>query len=63
MTLAEYRKMQGYTQAQLAQKVNVSLSSIALYETHKRKPRYKTLKKISQALCVSISDLVELFEE
>ncbi len=48
--LAALRHKQGLTQAQLAEKVNMSVVAIAYLETGKRWARIGTLAKLSKAL-------------
>ena len=43
--LKEARKKSGLTQAEVAEKLNVSASMIAQYETGKRNPKKETLSK------------------
>ncbi|NFO12080.1 helix-turn-helix domain-containing protein [Clostridium botulinum] len=52
------RKNANMTQAELAELVDVSPSSIRMYETNKRNVSLEILKKISTALNVSINDLI-----
>ena len=44
------------SQKTIAQKLNVSLSTIGMYETNKRQPNYETLLKISTIFNCSIDD-------
>jgi transcriptional regulator with XRE-family HTH domain len=55
--LAEVRKQKGLTQQQLAEKLDISLVSIAYIETGKRWPRLVTLSRIADALGVNIDQL------
>lgn len=48
--LKEARKKSGLTQAEVAEKLNVSASMIAQYETGKRNPKKETLSKIANIL-------------
>lgn len=57
--LAYQRKKLGLSQEQLAQKLNVSLSSIAMYETNKRQPDDETKKKMSEIFGVTIDYLLD----
>lgn len=52
------RKKANMTQAELAELVDVSPSSIRMYETNKRNVSLEILKKISTALNISMSDLI-----
>lgn len=55
--LAEVRKAKGVTQSDLAERVNMSVVTIAYIETGKRWVRLSTLDKIATALKVNIADL------
>ena len=55
--LAEVRKSQGFTQQQLAEKLDISLVSIGYIETGKRWPRLTTLHRIVECLGVKLQDL------
>ena len=55
--VAEVRKARGLTQQQLAEKLDVSLVSIAYIETGKRWPRLATLHRIVDCLGVSLGEL------
>lgn len=55
--IAEVRKSKGMTQNQLAERVNMSVVTIAYIETGKRWVRLATLDKIAKALKVSVSEL------
>lgn len=55
--IAEVRKSKGMTQNQLAERVNMSVVTIAYIETGKRWVRLATLDKIARALKVSVSEL------
>lgn len=55
--IAEVRKSKGLTQSQLAERVNMSVVTIAYIETGKRWVRLATLDKIAQALGVSVAEL------
>lgn len=52
--LKELRKENGITQSELAKSLNVSRSSIAMYENGDRIPSYETLEAISDFFNVSI---------
>ena len=52
--LAEVRKQRGFTQQQLAGKLEISLVSIGYIETGKRWPRLVTLYKIAKVLDVKV---------
>ncbi|HSX28451.1 MAG TPA: helix-turn-helix transcriptional regulator [Candidatus Saccharimonadales bacterium] len=55
--IAEVRKSKGMTQSQLAERVNMSVVTIAYIETGKRWVRLVTLDKIARALGVSVAEL------
>lgn len=54
------RKEKGLTQKELGEKLGVSASMIGQYETDLRKPKIETLEKISAALGVAVSDIVDV---
>ena len=53
-----HRELRGLTQAQLANLVGISSSTIAMYETAKREPDMDTLEAIADIFNISLSDLV-----
>lgn len=55
--LADVRKSKGVTQSELAERVSMSVVTIAYIETGKRWVRLSTLDKIARALKVSIAEL------
>jgi transcriptional regulator with XRE-family HTH domain len=55
--IAEVRKAKGVTQSQLAERVNMSVVTIAYIETGKRWVRLGTLDKIARALNVNVTEL------
>lgn len=55
--ISEVRKSRGVTQNELADRVNMSVVTIAYIETGKRWVRLSTLDKIATALKVNISEL------
>ena len=57
--IKEARKQAGLSQEQLAEKLNVSRSAIAKWETDKGLPDVENLKAISQMLNVSIDYLLD----
>lgn len=57
--VAETRKSKSMTQSELADKVNMSVVTIAYIETGKRWVRLSTLDRIAKALKVSVSDLLK----
>ena len=60
VNIAEKRKAQKMTQAELAQLVSVSQRAIAAYELGERRPSVTTAKKLGKVLGFS---WVKLFEE
>lgn len=68
-TIQKIRKEKGYTQKQLAEKCGMATGTIQQYELNKREPRQEQLRKIAEALDVSIDYLKtgkssdELWEE
>lgn len=56
--LKELRKEKEITQEKLANYLNVSRSTIAGYETGKRKPEYETLQKLANYFNVSVDYLL-----
>lgn len=52
------RKKCNITQKELAERLGVSASMIAQYETGKRKPKLETMRKLAEALGVPMGDLV-----
>lgn len=57
--LADIRKNKGMTQSGLAERVNMSVVTIAYLETGKRWVRINTLYKIAKALGVDMGDLLK----
>jgi len=55
--LADVRKSKNVTQNELAERVNMSVVTIAYIETGKRWVRLSTLDKIARALKVSVAEL------
>lgn len=53
-----HRKLNGYTQKQLAEKINLSRTYLADIEKDRYNPSLETLKSIAEALNVSLSELV-----
>lgn len=60
--LRKLRKEKGYTQAQLAEISGVSRRVIVHYENYIKKPVFENVKKIAEALEISMDDLVGKFE-
>ena len=61
MTVGEnirtWRKLHRYTQVELAEQAGISVNSLRLYESGKRKPNIDTLKRIADALEVNVTTL------
>lgn len=53
-----YRKLQGYTQKNLAEKCGLAVGTIQQYELGKREPKMEMLIKIVNALGISIDILL-----
>lgn len=56
--IAEQRKLKGYTQKALAEKLNVTDKAVSKWETGKGYPDIEILEKLSQIFCVSINDIL-----
>ncbi|MGM9534056.1 MAG: helix-turn-helix domain-containing protein [Intestinibacter sp.] len=56
--LAELRKENKITQRELANKLNISKSSLAMYETNKRQPTNDVLVKLADYFDVSVDYLL-----
>lgn len=67
MTIGEkikhYRKIKGLTQKQLGESLGLSAQAVAQWETGNRKPKNETLEKITDALGISLFDLLEIEAE
>ena len=61
--IKKYRKDNGYTQFQLAEKIGVSEFYISALETGSRKPGRETLIKLSNEMNIPIEMLLELKTE
>lgn len=57
--IKKIRKESGITQKQLAQKLGVSQAAIVQFESEKSNPKIDTLKKIADALNVSVMDFLD----
>lgn len=58
--MALQRKLNNFSQEQLANQLNVSISSIvAMYETNKRQPDNETIKNMAQLFSVSTDYLLD----
>jgi len=60
--LKQKRLAIGLSQEKFAEKVGLSMRSISLLETGKQQPTLSTLNKISQALNLKTSELLQLIE-
>lgn len=56
--LKRIRKERGMTQEQLAERAGLVVMSIRRYENENANSRYEALKKISQALNISVKELI-----
>lgn len=61
--IAKIRTDRGYSQRQLADKLNLSKQAISNYETGKREPDYVTLEAIADALNVPVTMLISPEEQ
>ena len=61
--IAKVRKDRGYSQLQLADKLNLSKQAVSNYETGKREPDYVTLEAIADALNVPMTMLISPEEQ
>ncbi len=62
LVLKQKRLAIGLSQEKFAEKVGLSMRSISLLETGKQQPTLSTLNKISQALNLKTSELLQLIE-
>lgn len=60
--LATIRRSRGLTQAQLAEKVDMSVVAIAYLETGKRWARIGTLAKLSKALQTPLDEFFKIYK-
>ena len=56
--LRVYRELRGYTQAALAEKAEVNRVTIAEIETGRKSGSVKTLRKLANALAITVDDLI-----
>ena len=56
--IREARKKRGITQAELALRIDTHRNTVINFETGRRDPRVKDLKKIAKALNVSVKELI-----
>lgn len=52
------RELRNLTQEELAERINVSRSTVAMWETDKNIPPTKILLRLATALCCSVDDLL-----
>ncbi|WP_094094674.1 helix-turn-helix domain-containing protein [Paenibacillus physcomitrellae] len=52
-----FRKLKGYTQAQLAAETGISLAVLGAVERGNRRPEDQILTKIAEALGISVAEL------
>ncbi|HHW36777.1 MAG TPA: helix-turn-helix transcriptional regulator [Bacillales bacterium] len=57
--IKKLRESKGWTQSQLALKSRVSQSAISDIESGKRNPSFNVIKKIANALGVSVTELTD----
>ncbi|WKB35947.1 helix-turn-helix transcriptional regulator [Terrilactibacillus sp. S3-3] len=55
-----FRKLKGYTQADLAKKLDISLSILGEIERDNRRPTQELIQKISKTLHVSIDEFLNI---
>jgi len=58
-----FRKQNGFSQAQLADKIGVSQTAVFYWEKGTREPDVKTIMRISELLHVSLNDLYGVEED
>ena len=56
--IRNFRNEKGITQSELAKETNLSRNTIVNFETERRDPRVKDLRKIARALNVPIEQLL-----
>ena len=56
--LAQIRKNAGLTQAQLAEKLNISVAMMKYYELRAKNPNLEIIRKVSEILEVSVDALL-----
>lgn len=57
--IREARRMNGFTQIDLANRVSISVNSLRLYEANKRAPSFETLVQIADATGCYATDFVD----
>ena len=58
LKLRQIRKEKKLSQIEVAEKANVAVNSIRLYEANKRQPRMDQLQKIASALEIDVAELL-----
>lgn len=58
MKIKEARKAYGFSQAQLAKKMNVTPQMVSKWETGKSTPKYETLEKIAACFDSDVPNLI-----
>lgn len=56
------RKARGYTQKEISEQLNISISTYCYYENGRRQPNLVTIEKIAHILYVSIDELFGLYD-
>lgn len=59
LKLKEYREKSGYTQKDLAKKLNVSISSVGMWESTSQIPTAKKLIEIANLFNISLDELLD----
>lgn len=59
LKLRQIRKEKKLSQIEVAEKANVAVNSIRLYEANKRQPRMDQLQKIASALEIDVTELLQ----
>ena len=62
-TIRKYRKVRKMTQAQMADRVNMSIAHLSLLENNKRHPSILVAESVAKALGMPLSVLIFLAEE
>ena len=60
-TLIDLRKTKELTQSQIADKLGVSQSAVAMWETGETRPSLDNIDKLSKILNVSLKKLLDVF--
>lgn len=61
MKLSELRKSKNLAQVDLAKKLNICQSTVAMWECKKSTPTYSTMQKLADALEVDLQTIFECF--